>query len=109
MKRTKLSRLLWLFAAIPLFFACEDAPYYGEGIDSEFNKLYSNKTSKDHVTADLNLTYNGYEFLGREIYFNLMTKETAKIKFFAVFPGEAETVIENVRVSKTSKGYDFSG
>ncbi|MCD8071768.1 MAG: DUF4925 domain-containing protein [Alistipes sp.] len=109
MKRTRLSRLLWLLAAIPLFFACESAPYYGEGIDSEFNKLYSNKTSKDHVTADLSLTYNGYQFLGREVYFNLMTKETARIKFFAVFPGEAETVIENVRVAKPANGYYISG
>ncbi len=99
-----------LAAFVLLFTNCEDdKPYYGDGYDSEFNILYSNKTVTQPATGDLTLNYSDCPVYGRDVYFEMTSASTAKLKFFAVFPSEKETLVENVPLTKISGGYSFSG
>ncbi len=109
MIKEHLYKALLLLAALTVFCSCEDTPYYGQGIPSEFNKTYSSKSNKDHVTGDLNLVYSGEQMLGKDVYFNLMSASTADLKFYSVFPGESVVTAANVELTEIVGGYKFSG
>lgn len=96
--------------AIPFLTGCDDkAPYYGEGIESEFNRIYSGKSARDHVSGSLILTYSDNELAGKDVYFELMSETTARIKFYAIFPGESVTSVDGFTVTKTGTGYSIVG
>lgn len=103
--------LLLLFAGVLFLAGCDDtAPYYGEGMDSEYNRYYSNKLAKDPMAGTLDLTYSGEELVGKEIYFHLMTENTAKIVLKEIIYGVSELTYENHPVTANGDGsYSFSG
>lgn len=110
MKKTLTRQLVCLLMAVPFLTGCDNkAPYYGDGIESEFNRIYSGKSARDHVSGSLLLTYSDSELAGKDVWFELMSETSARIKFYAIFPGEAETSVDGFTVTKTAAGYSISG
>ncbi|MCD7963016.1 MAG: DUF4925 domain-containing protein [Rikenellaceae bacterium] len=97
-------------AAVFLLSSCDDSdPYYGSGVQSEFNLLYSNRTGSSEKYGTLQLKYSGEEFYGADVYFEKQSDYTANIKLLNVVPGEA-ALIENVElVPSEGSGYTFGG
>lgn len=110
MKKRPLFYLFCIVATIGGLFvsSCNDDDYPGATPD-EITAHYSNKLS-DGTRANLSLTYNGHDLIGKSVNLETGDSRTAKITLQCVLPHEAETVITDVALSPDGQGgYTFSG
>lgn len=110
MKKRPLFYLFCVVAIIGGLFvtSCNDDDYPGAAPD-EITAHYSNKLS-DGTRANLSLTYNGHDLIGKSVNLETGDSRTAKITLQCVLPHEAETVITDVALSPDGQGgYTFAG
>lgn len=106
--KTKLIEKLWLAICLAtVLAACHDDDYEGPSPD-EVNATYSNLLAMgDNPTLDL--TYNGQDLIGKNIYFKMTDAHTGMLSLERVIPGEDETNIEAIALTASTEGYSFSG
>lgn len=102
--------ILCLISLSVIFAGCSEDKYYGSGIKSELNGIYSTKTYAQPNAGTLSLTYSGGFLYGKDAYFEMTGKETAKIVLLNILPGEKEAEIKNIRLEPSAGGgYVFQG
>lgn len=108
MKNNLFIVLLSVICMAGVLVACNDDDYNGPAPD-EITANYSNKLAVGD-RANLDLTYSGREFIGKEVNFNTADSKTATITLKNILPGETLTPIENVQLTADgNNGYTFSG
>lgn len=108
MKNNLFKVLLSVICMAGVLVACNDDDYNGPAPD-EITANYSNKLAVGD-RANLDLTYSGREFIGKEVNFNTADSKTATITLKSILPGETLTPIENVLLTPDgNNGYTFSG
>ncbi len=110
MNRKLLFKQLYFICFLCLFTACnEDDDNKKNEFSSELTGTYTNRMGAHEGSDSLILNYNGIDFRGRDVYFDLKSESIADIALFDILPGESETVLKNIPVTKREDGYTFSG
>lgn len=101
--------LLHLLSAVSIVFfltACDNETNQDSLSPGQVNARYSNKLSSQE---NLTLGYEGMPLIGKDVYFELKSTNTAEVTLFNVLPGETQTSIKEVAITAGADGYTFTG
>lgn len=101
--------LLHLLSVVSIAFfltACDNDDKQDGLSPEQVNARYSNKLSSQE---NLLLGYGGLPLIGKDVYFELKSANTAEVTLFNVLPGETQTSIKDVALTTGADGYTFTG
>lgn len=103
-----LHKWLTAWALAGVLAGCDPGEKYDGPSPREVNALYSNQQSASDERV-LQLTYNGREVTGREVYFEMTGSDRAALTLLDILPGERKTSVTDVKLVAGEGGYTFSG